>query len=522
MSPTTKEKLFKPTLSLVAVVMLFISSGIQQGMNEVREEKQLNRRDPLENAPPALAFTTVALGGFRGIISNILWMRATKMQLDGKYYELIQLADWITKLQPTYSDVWRFQAWNMAYNVSIKFPSFDARWHWVNSGIELLRDEAIQINPHRPELYEELCRFFTQKIGGNSDDAHMHFKIQFGGEWHHFLGDGARPDYEALLYPKTPEEIERARLLKDRYKMDPEIMRQVDDKYGPLEWRLPETHAIYWATVGLEEARFYNVLNLRRHVFQSMLLAVRRGRMLENRESRTMKFGPNIHIIPKANAAYEEMMNIEPAAKPALEQGHRTFLMRAVRDLYLHNRKDEALKWFKYGKGYYDDWLWKMDQDLEAFVVEYITEDLGANSQDDFKSLIITYLIQAHYYLAMGDEDQYLGYQAISQKIYEKYRQTNYQFDIQRIEEKLKLPPFNELKKEAIIYMFTKEAGYHPQLLQRLIFKMPEIEGLLEQVAERDALKEAGEGATDVTVPVPEDEAEGADPKAEKTQLEQQ
>ena len=39
---------------------------------------------PLENAPPMLAFTTVALGGFRGLISNALWMRANELQQEGR------------------------------------------------------------------------------------------------------------------------------------------------------------------------------------------------------------------------------------------------------------------------------------------------------------------------------------------------------------------------------------------------------------------------------------------------------
>jgi len=493
-----REKLYKPALALLAVVMLLVSSGMQGKLNEVRLEKQLSRRDPLENAPPALAFTTVALGGFRGIISNILWMRATKLQMEDKYFELIQLADWITKLQPTYVDVWKFQAWNMAYNVSIKFPSEDARWHWVKSGVEILRDEAIQINPHRPGLYEELSRYFLHKIGGNSDDAHMYFKVQWGGEWHHFLGEGRPPDYDALINPTTDEEKERARRLREVYKMDPEIMKEVDEKYGPLEWRLPETHAIYWATAGIKEARYDNVINLRRHIFQSMLMAVRRGRMIENKAARTLKFGPNIHIIAKANQAYEDMMAAEPEAKFALEQGHRTFLMRAVRDLYLHNQKEEALEWFKYGKQYYADWLPGGDQDIEAFIVEYITEDLGANSQDDFKSLIISYLIQAFYYLAIGDEDQFLGFQGVAKKIWQKYYETNYQFDIERLEEKLKLPPFEELRKEAILYMFTPEAGYHPQVLEQLEFKMPSVKEIVEERKALEAARQANDEVNQV------------------------
>ena len=94
---------------------------MQQSLNRDRDRLGLTRVQPLENAPPVLAFTTVALGGFRGLISNVLWMRATDLQDDDKFFEMAQLADWITKLEPHFVQVWLVQAWNMAYNISVKF-----------------------------------------------------------------------------------------------------------------------------------------------------------------------------------------------------------------------------------------------------------------------------------------------------------------------------------------------------------------------------------------------------------------
>ncbi len=75
---------------------------------------------PLEKRAAVLAFTTVALGGFRGLISNALWMRANELQEEDKFFEMAQLADWITKLEPYFPQVWLFQAWNMAYNISVQ------------------------------------------------------------------------------------------------------------------------------------------------------------------------------------------------------------------------------------------------------------------------------------------------------------------------------------------------------------------------------------------------------------------
>ena len=80
----------------LAVVLLIGATLTQRGLNHDREALGLTRVAPLENAPPLLAFTTVALGGFRGLIANALWIRATEMQEEDKFFEMAQLADWIT------------------------------------------------------------------------------------------------------------------------------------------------------------------------------------------------------------------------------------------------------------------------------------------------------------------------------------------------------------------------------------------------------------------------------------------
>jgi hypothetical protein len=53
-------------------VFFFTVFFSQRHLNEQREVLGLTRVTPLENAPPVLAFTTKALGGFRGLIANAL------------------------------------------------------------------------------------------------------------------------------------------------------------------------------------------------------------------------------------------------------------------------------------------------------------------------------------------------------------------------------------------------------------------------------------------------------------------
>ena len=69
----------KSIFGLVLFVCFVATHFIQERLNVDRERLGLTRTTVLNNAPPVLAFTTIALGGFRGIIANILWIRANEI-----------------------------------------------------------------------------------------------------------------------------------------------------------------------------------------------------------------------------------------------------------------------------------------------------------------------------------------------------------------------------------------------------------------------------------------------------------
>ena len=158
MNPRAKKFL----MLFLAGVMLFGAGRVQNSLNADRTRLGLTYTAVLQNAPPMLAFTTVALGSFRGLISNFLWSRANDLQQDGKYFEAAQLASWITDLEPHFTQVWIFQGWNMSYNISVKFKEnapgdYTDRWRWVQRGVALMRDEGLKFNPDDVLLYRELA-----------------------------------------------------------------------------------------------------------------------------------------------------------------------------------------------------------------------------------------------------------------------------------------------------------------------------------------------------------------------------
>nr|WP_317134590.1 UDP-N-acetylmuramoyl-L-alanyl-D-glutamate--2,6-diaminopimelate ligase [Leptolyngbya sp. 7M] len=150
--------------------------------------------DSLENMLRAARPFIIAMGAFRGMFVNYLWIRANQLKEDGRFYEAIDLARTITKLQPRFPHVWVFHAWNLAYNISVQSFTNEERWRWVSAGIDLLRREAIRANPNDLLIHRELAWIFLHKIGGVMDDANMYYKRQLAAEWTMVLGQPPKPD----------------------------------------------------------------------------------------------------------------------------------------------------------------------------------------------------------------------------------------------------------------------------------------------------------------------------------------
>lgn len=476
-------RLFQVLMVALIALGLLGASVTQQGLNRDREVLGLTRATPLENAPPVLAFTTVALGGFRGLIANALWIRMDDLQQDGKYFEMVQLADWISKLQPTVAQVWVHLAWNMSYNVSVQIPDLPARWPWVRRGIELLRDEGLRYNPHDPGIYRELAWHFQHKLGADLDDAHWIYKRQWAYEMSYVLGEG-RPDWEALENPKTPEQRERSLMLREVYKMDPGYMRKVDDTYGPLEWRLPESHAIYWAMLGLDNAKTKpQLIQLRRVIYQSLHLACLRGRLLAvagpDKEMKKFEITANPTVAPKADQAYEDMIRDDAEMRQNIENGHKNFLRDLSWTLYTQNRISEAQKWFTKLRTRYTNAV-PAGITLDDYAVMRVTEYAGETSRNKTTLMIEGVVQRSFYYLAIGENDQADGYARLAEKIWQTYTK-GVDFKTMRGNEKVRvdrvdLDPLPVIRKRVLDQVLDPSNGFMDEVLAaqlRTALQMP-------------------------------------------------
>jgi len=62
------------------------------------------------------------------------------------------------------------------------------------------------------------------------------------------------PELAALVFDALVPHLQR-KVLEDRYRMDPDTMLEVMTRYGPLDWRHPQAHGIYWSERGVDVSR---------------------------------------------------------------------------------------------------------------------------------------------------------------------------------------------------------------------------------------------------------------------------
>lgn len=422
-------------LIAVAVSCFWGAGTLHTPLIALREEAGINQAEPLENAPPLLAFTTVALGGFRGLLADVLWLRASYLQDEGKYFELIQLANWITKLEPHCTEIWAYHAWNMAYNVSAMMSDERDRWRWVRNGISLLRDEGIKYNVGDPQLYFELGWLFQNKIGHTMDRSNMYYKHQWAAEMTELFG-GPGPDYGAIA--ASPEKL---RQLRDEYKLDPETMQMIDATYGPLDWRLPESHAAYWAFRGRQRAGPEGSLVCERMIFQSMVMSFLQGRLVFRPEKDVFLTSPNIDILPSVIRAFEHAMATHP--HKSVKAAFMSFLHEAVLLLYAFNRQSEAQATLALLHKEFP--AVDAPSDLEQFVSKNIAGAMGRATKVRMLAFVEGFLFQGLVWTATGEPGKAAGAVALAKRYYDGYTRSRSRENLAR----LAIPDMAEIREQA-------------------------------------------------------------------------
>ena len=478
-------QLRKYILTLAVSILLIAGISFIQGkINEIKVREKLTNTEIIKNAPPVVAFVTVVLGSFRGLLADILWLRAASLQDKGQYFEMVQLASWITKLQPKFTGATAYLAWNMAYNISVTCSSFEDRWRWVRRGLELIRDEALVYNPGDPVLYKELAWIYQHKIGNMMDDAHQFYKNRMAVDMMEVLGK-SETDWEALaaapenaeqlekllkldrnfwkdfistkkkpltkyrnmrelekdfrLFGELPEDVKkalkynkenmklfdnflRAKWLREKYKIDPANVLAINKEYGPLDWRLPEAHALYWAKQGIKNDVSGEVnTQCDRMITQSLKDAFMGGRLImadpDNPE--TFLSIPNLQLADSALKSFRDAYKRQNSS--SFNDGMRNFLSDIIVMMYTFGKYKKAEKYLKILQKEEPNNL-ALRLGLDHYVMREWKEDARDATVKQAKAIIGSRLYSAYYFTACGETDAADSNIKLAEGIYNIYK----------------------------------------------------------------------------------------------------
>lgn len=141
---------------------------------QVRSEHGLSE-EHLGEASAGAETMRLATLGLRGVAAQILWEKANNYKMKKDWTNFSATLEQLAKVEPHFVNVWRFQAWNLSYNVSVEFDDYRERYRWVIRGIEFLK-EGIQYNQHEPALVSDTGWFIANKIG-TADESVLFRKL---------------------------------------------------------------------------------------------------------------------------------------------------------------------------------------------------------------------------------------------------------------------------------------------------------------------------------------------------------
>lgn len=156
---------------MAPIVWLGMPTTDQSGPLGVIAQKRLQYElgEPsLGNVDPASATMNLVLLGLRGVAANLLWMEADHLKETKNWSQLKSTVESIILLQPHFQSVWKFQAWNLGFNVSAECDAVEDRFYWVKEGVKFLHRGADR-NTKVPELFHDLGDYYGKKIGRSDE-----------------------------------------------------------------------------------------------------------------------------------------------------------------------------------------------------------------------------------------------------------------------------------------------------------------------------------------------------------------
>jgi tetratricopeptide (TPR) repeat protein len=158
-----RRRLFQPIL--LAVCLLGLAVALQE--DQYRRRPELGQGMGLEAGVKGLsggptAALVAALGGFRYLAADLLWMESDEVWHSGDWWAMVPLLEAVTALDPNFVLAWRTLGWHQAWNLHAAETSPIAKRQRIEAG-ERAFEQGISFNPNDWEMRWELAWLYFDR-----------------------------------------------------------------------------------------------------------------------------------------------------------------------------------------------------------------------------------------------------------------------------------------------------------------------------------------------------------------------
>lgn len=288
-------------------------------------------------------------------------------------------------------------------------------------------------------------------------------------------------------------------VLRVHYRMDPQFMLETMEMYGPLDWRHPCAHSLYWAREGTDMAEQLmekdtqveiDFLNSYRQNIYSIQELMFSGQITYDVTTNFYTAQPDPRYIESYTKARETAIQnltrdkekegtiggskvFDPAE--SLAAGHENFLHQAAYYSYIWGEPEQAMKYWKQSRDLYGELPHNVRSGIylmpmEEWVLRYMKEnlDMMRNTRQFVEGALRRGFTEG---LAEGNLDRWEYYDQMGRRVHREYQKNSIITNITE-QDRAKLPPYGEMRAD-IFEQYMQHPGFHPLIRSRVWYNAP-------------------------------------------------
>lgn len=277
----------------------------------------------------------------------------------------------------------------------------------------------------------------------------------------------------------------RYRVLIDTYHMKPAVMLDAMELFGPLDWRHPCAHSLYWAreaTIMAEELRLrheaqeIDYLNAYRQNIFSIQSLMRGGIVQYDPLTGYYGMQPDTRFIEsyeKIKELASENVKDDPFKDNILGnygQGHENFLLQAVSFCYIYGDTERAMKYFLRARSLYKDSAYNKsrmtyDMGMEEWIWGYLRGNVDSlmNSRQFIDGALQRAISEG---LANGDQDRWSHHLRLAARVHKSWQETRATTTMTE-QSRGKLPPLSQMLGEVYVNYMSR-TDHHVMVRSRI------------------------------------------------------